>query len=187
MRKKIVIGLDFDGVVAYNPARVARLPIALFKKHILGVTKVSFFVPRTPLERFFWSLVHESSVFPAYGTGFLKTLVKEVAIEAHLVTGRFGFLEENLKRFLNRWNLRDCFKTITINTNEEQPHLFKELLIKRLHFDYYIEDNWDIVEYLSKKKLATKILWIYNILDRGREYPHKYPYLEKALLDIVKR
>ena len=40
--KKIIVGLDFDGVVAYNPARLARLPIAVIKRYILGIDKVSF-------------------------------------------------------------------------------------------------------------------------------------------------
>ena len=183
--KKIIVGLDFDGVVAYNPARLARLPIAVIKRYILGIDKVSFFVPKTPLQRSLWALAHESSMFPARGAAMLRKMTREHVIEAHLVTSRFAFLEPNLHRFLTRWNLLDCFTSITLNTREEQAHTYKERIIREKKFDYYVEDNWDIVSHLQRKHLKTEIHWIYNILDRGRRYPRKHPYLEQALAAII--
>ncbi len=184
--KKIVVGLDFDGVVAYNPARLMRLPVSFVKTHVLGVTGTSFFVPKTDWQRTLWALAHETSMFPALGTGYLRDLVRTGRIEAHLVTARFGFLERNLLRFLSRWNLTDVFTTITLNTGEEQPHLFKERIIRVKRFAYYIEDNWDIVSHLSRGKTGTEIHWIYNLFDRSRVYRHKHPYLKKALETIVR-
>ena len=186
MKKKIVVGLDFDGVVAYNPARLARLPIAVIKRHILGIHKVSFFVPQNDWQRDLWALGHETSVFPALGASTLRQLVRDGRVEAHLVTARFGFLEGHLLRFLDRWQLRDIFATVTLNKKEEQPHLFKERIIRVKKFHYFIEDNWDIVDHLNHGKTQTQIHWIYNLFDRGREYPHKHPYLKKALETIVK-
>ena len=185
MAKPIVVGLDFDGVVAYNPARLARHPISLFKEHVLGIKEVSFFVPKTGLQRAVWSLVHESSMFPSAGASALRRLVTDGTIEAHLVTSRFGFLEPNLKRFLERWHLSDTFASIAVNRREEQPHRFKERILRTKKFTYYIEDNWDIVAYLTAQKLPTEIHWIYNILDRGKSYPFKYPYLAKSLERIA--
>lgn len=187
MKRKIIVGLDFDGVVAYNPARLTRLPIALIKKHLLGIHKVSFFVPKTPLQRGLWALAHESSMFPARGAQLLRDLTREGVIEAHLVTSRFAFLEPNLYQFLNRWNLRQCFTSITLNKREEQPHKYKERVIRKMQFDYYLEDNWDIVAHLSSAAIDTEIHWIYNLLDRNREFPTKHPYLEHALQDILKK
>lgn len=185
VKKKIVVGLDFDGVVAYNPARLARLPIAFVKRHVLGMQNVSFFVPKTPLQRMLWALAHESSLFPAKGASMLRILTRDRKIEAHLVTSRFAFLEPNLRQFLKRWNLMDCFSSVTLNTKEEQAHQYKERVIREKKFDYYVEDNWDIVSHLSHKHLKTEIHWIYNILDRGRAYPWKHPYLEDALTSII--
>lgn len=156
MKRPIIVGLDFDGVVAYNPARVARHPISLFKQHVLGIHTVKFFVPKNSFERAFWSLAHESSMFPALGVSYLRNVVKERVVEAHLLTSRFGFLEPNLRRFLRRWNLTDTFKTVTLNTHEEQPHMFKERIIRAKKFDYYVEDNWDIVSHLVAKKVPSK-------------------------------
>lgn len=184
-KKKIIVGLDFDGVVAYNPARLARLPISFVKRHVFGIERVNFFVPHTALERSLWVLAHETSMFPSYGATTLRRLVKDGTIEAHLVTARFAFLERHLERFLTIWGMHDVFKTITLNTNEEQPHLYKERMIKAGKFDHFIEDNWDIVSHISAKQTKTKIHWIYNILDRNRPYAYKYPYLERALRAVV--
>lgn len=187
MKKKIVVGFDFDGVVAYNPARLARFPISLIKHALFRKNTVGFFVPKTPLTRFLWALGHETSVFPARGASLLRQLTEDGVIEAHLVTARFGFLEQHLVRFLERWNLRDAFKSITLNSREEQPHEYKASIVQEKKFDFYIEDNWDIVSYINKQKGNTQIHWIYNLFDRGRVYPHKHPYLEKALTAIIKK
>lgn len=186
MRKKIVVGLDFDGVVAYNPARIFRLPIALVKKHLLGIKGTSFYVPHGKLAQAIWTLMFSSSVVPAKGVGLLRKLVDSGTIEAHLVTGRFSFMEGQLERWLRGWRMDKIFASITTNSRDEQPHLFKEQVIKRRRFDYYIEDNLDIVRYLTKKT-KTKIFWIFNILDRTQFYPSKYPFLEKALEAITAR
>lgn len=185
MKRKIIVGLDFDGVVAYNPARLARLPIALVKQHILGEKKISFFVPKTPFQKGLWALAHESSLFPAKGAALLRKLTGEGRIEVHLVTSRYPFLEANLYQFLRRWNLLDCFSSITINTKEEQAHKYKEGVLRAKKFDYFVEDNWDIVSHLHHSRLTTEVHWIYNILDRNRIYPWKHPYLEHALEAIT--
>lgn len=186
MKKPLVVGFDFDGVVAYNPARLARFPISYFKRNILGIHTVRFFVPKNSIERAFWSLAHESSMFPSYGASHLQRLVAERRIEAHLVTSRFGFLEPNLRRFLNFWGLADTFTSVTLNRKEEQPHEFKERTIRANKFDYYVEDNWDIVSYLAAQQLPTKVHWIYNIFDRNKQYQYKYPYLEKSLAAMMR-
>lgn len=185
MAKKIIVGLDFDGVVAYNPARLARFPISFIKQHIFGVQKVGFFVPKTPIQRALWALGHETSMFPSQGATLLRHLTHTHQIEAHLVTGRFGYLEKGLMRFLKQWNLLDCFTSITVNEKEEQPHAFKERIIRAKKFSYYVEDNWDIVSHLTHQNLYTEIHWIYNLFDRAKPYTYKYPFLQKSLEHIV--
>ena len=49
----------------------------------------------------------------------------------------------------------------------------------------YIEDNFDIVDHLSKTT-KTKIVWIYNIFDRGLAFPQKFPHLKSAI-EMVKK
>jgi len=185
MRKPVKIGLDFDGVVAYNPFRVIRFPISFLKRNILGIEKLSFWYPKKRWQQIFWRILHESSIFPAKGIDTLKQLIEEEKIEAHLITARYSFLDDHLHKWLEKHKLKKLFKTINLNKNNEQPHLFKEKIINKHKFDIFIEDNLDIVTYLHGKG-KTRIYWIYNFLDRYYKHPFKYPYLEKALKDIFK-
>jgi len=190
MKRRIKLGLDFDGVVAYNPFRLVRAPWAYFKRRILKVRKLTFFYPKNNLEKYIWKILHDSSILPANGTEILEELVTGKSVEAHLITGRYRFLNNHLYNFLDKYEMRNIFKSINFNKRDIQPHIFKEELIRKLGIEVFVEDNWDIVEYLSDKKRKypnkVKIFWIYNLIDRYREYKYKYPYLEKALREIIK-
>lgn len=186
IKRVIKVGLDFDGVVAYNPFRIVRPIVAFLKRNFLGVKKLKFYYPKSHWQQIFWIILHNSSVFPARGTQLLKELIKDGKIEAHLITARYSFLDDHLNNWLRRYGLQHLFKSINLNKSDKQPHLFKDEIISKYKLDYYIEDNLDIVKYLNSK-FGTKIYWIYNILDRWHDYPHKFPYLEKALENIIKK
>lgn len=183
--KKLKVGFDFDGVIAYNPFRIIRFPVSYFKRNVLGMKKLSFIYPKYRWQQMIWTILHESSVFPAKGVEMMKDLIREEKIEAHLITARYSFLDGHLYKWLDRHKLKKFFKTINLNKNNEQPHLFKEKLIKHHNLDIFIEDNLDIVKHLHGKG-KTNIYWIYNLFDRNIEHPYKYPYLEKAIQDIIK-
>jgi uncharacterized HAD superfamily protein len=181
MKGKIIrIGLDFDGVVAYNPFRIIRAPITYFKRRILGIRKLQFYIPKSAPERFVWTVVHESSMFPAFGCTKLKELSHRDDLEFHLITARFHFLQKSVDRWLSRYGLAEVFSGVHLNKYDKQPHEHKLEIIRTLKLDYYVEDNWDIISYLTGKT-ETEIFWIYNITDRGYPYPKKFPYLKKAL------
>ncbi|PIP33122.1 hypothetical protein COV53_00380 [Candidatus Gottesmanbacteria bacterium CG11_big_fil_rev_8_21_14_0_20_37_11] len=193
MKGKIKVGFDFDGVVAYNPFRVVRPIIAFIKHDILGIKKLRFWYPQKKWQQIFWVIVHESSIYPACGIELLKKMVTDQQIEAHLITARYSFLNNRLHNWLNKYKLSGYFKTINLNINDDQPHLFKSELIDKYRLNYYIEDNWDIVNYLAnckkqkKTDFNTKIFWIYNVSDRNIKFPSKFPYLQKALEELSKQ
>ena len=181
--RKIKVGLDFDGVVAYNPFRIIRAPIKWFKREVLGVRKLTFFVPKNWWQRLLWTVIHESSIVPARGFNRLRELAKRDDVELYLITARFGFLKSNLENWLKKYRAYDLFKSININENCEQPHEYKLRLANELNLDYYIEDNLDIVVYL-KDRVKAKVFWIYNLMDRRHPYPDKFPCLEEALKEV---
>jgi uncharacterized HAD superfamily protein len=185
MKQQIIqVGIDFDGVLAYNPFRVIRAPVTYVKRNLLGQHKTRFYIPKTSAEKFVWGILHESSIFPAQGVDLLKSLVKERKIEAHLVTARYSFLQPQLYQWIGKHNLDQIFSSITINKNDQQPHIYKTNIVEERKFDYFIEDNLDIVTHVSKQD-RTQVLWIYNIIDKSYPYPYKFPYLQKALEYIV--
>src|SRR3989338_11570931 len=186
MKKKIRVGLDFDGVVAYNPMRIFRAWMAFIKRRILRIKKLRFWYPKYSWQKFLWIIIHESSIFPSAGCDLLAYLAEKNLIEFHLVTARYSFLDDSLRKWLKKYKIEQVFKTINLNIKDEQPHIFKEKIIDKYRFDYFIEDNFDIINYLSPKN-PSKIYWIYNIFDRWYDYPEKYPYLEKALRAICQK
>jgi len=89
VKKKILrIGVDFDGVVAYNPFRLVRSPVAYIKKNVLGIKKLKFFVPKNWWQKIIWTIIHESSVLPANGVSLLKESAKNNSVELFLITAR---------------------------------------------------------------------------------------------------
>src|SRR3989304_7235575 len=135
MSGKIKVGLDFDGVVAYNPFRVIRAPVSLVKKRLLGFRKLSFYYPRRKWEQIFWKILHESSIFPARGIDLLVDAIKRGTIEAHLITARYSFLDDHLYDWLDKYKIKRLFTSINLNKKDEQPHLFKERIIKQRTLD----------------------------------------------------
>jgi hypothetical protein len=183
--KVLRVGFDLDGVILYNPARSIRPFVFLFKRIFLKNRLKKFWVPRGKWEKLFWRLAHKSSIFLAPGFDEIEKLVKEKKIEAYLVTGRFSFLKDDFEGWLKKMKAKEYFSGCYYNENDEQPHLFKQRLVKKLKLDYYIEDNWNIVDFLNSNNSSTKIFWIYNFFDKKINYPYKFPYLGKAIEKIV--
>jgi len=63
-------------------------------------------------------------------------------------------------------------------------------MTKKLKVDYFVEDNWDVVNYLSqtfkKSKFKTEVWWISNFLDQQIDYPHKYLSFKAVIEDLKK-
>lgn len=183
-KEEVLIGVDFDGVVTQNPLRAARVLIATIKHKILKIKRLSFFVPRNRWQRIVYYIgVIAPSFWPAEGTEALKEMSKLKKYQFVLVTGRYGFVEKQTNKWLEKHGLSRCFRTVFINKSQEQPHEFKRRIILEEKFDYYIEDNWDIVNRLSPS-VKTKIYWISNFLDQKRSYVYKFPSLSRALESI---
>lgn len=174
------IGFDMDGVLLYNPARIIRPLISSIKRIFLHKKKLKFYYPKTGPEKLFWRFVHKSSIFNASGLSEITRLVEEGKIEAYLITARYNFLGSTVERWVRKNQLEKTFKGVFYNNKDGQPHEFKEDIIKKLNLDIYVEDNYDIVNHLTKTTSAD-ILWIYNILDRETIFPKKFPHLKHAI------
>jgi len=181
--KKLRVGFDLDGVLLYNPARIVRPIIVFLKKIFLKKEADKFHYPKTRLQKFVWLLFHKVVFGPALGYDQLKQMLKTKKIKAYIITGRNESLEDDFNRWIKKLDAKKYFSGCYFNNNNEQPYLFKERMISKLKLDLYIEDNWDIVSYLNSK---AKVYWIYNILDRGKKYPNKFPSLNSVITKIKK-
>ncbi|PIY72562.1 hypothetical protein COY87_00310 [Candidatus Roizmanbacteria bacterium CG_4_10_14_0_8_um_filter_33_9] len=181
-KQPLRVGFDLDGVLLYNPARIIRPIVALYKNTFLHKKDLAFYYPYSSFAQWMWKQFHKSSIFIAPGMNIIESLVKQNKIEAYLITARYSFLGPELLKWVNKHGFKRIFSGIYYNSKNEQPHLYKEKMINKFSLNIFVEDNWDIVNYLSKdNKVKCNIFWIYNIFDRGIQYSYKFPYLIKAV------
>jgi len=181
-RKPIKVGFDLDGVLLYNPARIVRPLISLLKKKkiLIDRKELEFYVPKPGPQQLMWDLFHKSSCFMAPGIDRIRLMKKEGIIEPYLITGRFGHLENDFNKWKRKMRADELFERCYMNSADEQPHLFKERLITELNLEIFVEDNWDIVKYLSSNK-KRKIIWVSNIFDWKITHPYKVSNLNQAI------
>jgi len=179
------VGFDMDGVLLYNPARIIRPFVSSVKKMFLKNKQLHFYFPQTKGEQFMWKLFHKSSIFNAPGLDEITELVRRGKITAYLVTARYSFLGKEVEDWVRKNKLDRTFTGVYSNTQNEQPHEFKERMIRKLKLDIFVEDNFDIVNHLSKTTPA-EIIWIYNIFDRGIPFPKKFPHLSSVVALLKK-
>jgi len=175
------VGFDLDGVLLYNPARNLR-PVTQFLKKVIKKSKPSslnFYIPKTKFEILIWRLVHWSSLYISHGYSDLCKKCLNKKIEAYIITSRYDCLKNDFLFWLKNLKAKKYFVGAYHNKNNMQPHIFKEMMIKQLNLQYFVEDNYDIVSYLSKNTSA-KILWISNTLDRNISYKLKFKSLKEA-------
>lgn len=179
MKKQILkVGFDLDGVLLYNPARIARPIISLIKRFFIKKKNLRFYAPKTFFGKQLWRFFHKSSIFIAPGLEDVKKLIQTKKIKAYIITARYSYLKNDLEIWLKKMKINQYFSGIYYNQKDEQPHIFKERMIKKLGIDIFVEDNLDIVEYLNPE---FKVLWIYNIFDRNYIYKNKFSSLKKVI------
>jgi len=184
--KTIRIGFDLDGVILYNPIRIVRPIVTLAKKILFKKPEVFTYFPKSRFEQLLWTWAHKTSFFVSPGFSKIKELAKDKNVEIYLITSRFSFLKKDLDKWLKRINSKKIFSRCFYNEKNERAHLYKRRLVNKLRLDFFIEDNFDIVNYLSKTT-KTKIFWIYNILDKHINYEFKYPNLSQAMIFFKKK
>lgn len=190
MKKQLRVGFDLDGVLLYNPARIIRPIIFFIKKYILKRDLNKFYYPKNKIEKTIWWILHKSSLWPAHGVKEIINLIKQKKIKAYVVSARYELLEKDFTRWINIIDPDKVFSGCFYNNKNDQPQLFKEKMINKLNLDIFVEDNWDIVSYLDLKSKGqnpkTKIFWIYNLLDRNKPFPNKFPDLNSVIIKIKK-
>ena len=184
MKKQILkVGFDLDGVLLYNPARVVRPIIAFTKKYILKRDLNKFYYPKSGLEKLIWKLFHHTSLWSASGIDDLLKLISDRKIEAYVVSARYELLEADFKKWVKVIDPKKQFSGYFFKKKNQHPQILNKQMIKKLGLDVFVEDNWDIVKHLNSK---AKIFWIYNILDRNKDYKYKFSNL-KATVDYLKK
>lgn len=159
MRKKkiIKIGIDLDGVIVDKPPFIPKKVLEwLVRSH--ENQKLAYRYPCLKLERSLRWFSHHPIFRPPIRKNleFFKNLAAKKQHKFYVVSGRYSFLEDRTWQWLEFNKVDYLFNGIFVNLDNEQPHLFKEKMIKKLRLDVFIDDDFPLASYLSQKIEKTK-------------------------------
>lgn len=154
------IGFDLDRVfINFPPFIPPQIIDWLYKNH--GQKTLSYSIPQSPLSKLIRRTSH-LSLFRSPIRKNIKTLSQiflNPDLKLYLVSGRYRFLENLTFKLLHKYNLITPFAKIYLNSMDEQPHLFKEKILKKLNLDLFVDDDLDLLKYLQESGLKTKLIW----------------------------
>ncbi len=159
--KKIRIGFDLDGVVIGKPFFV---PQSLMEKLVREKVdhRLSYRYPKTAFEISVRIISHN----PLFrhpirkNIKLIKELYKSNKYELFVVSSRYSFLDERTKEWFKFYKMRKFFKHIYINMNNEQPHIYKERMIKKLKLKVFIDDDKPLLNNLKKKVKNVDLVYV---------------------------
>src|SRR3989344_4014384 len=154
------IGFDLDKIFVNFPPLIPSKIIDLLykgKPH----TKLKYRMP-SRLEQ----IIRVFSHYPLFRPPIIKNMnyVKNLSLanknKYYLISSRFSFLEKRTKDLIERYKLNKIFNAMYFNYENKQPHEFKNEIIQKLKLDMYVDDDFQLVEYLSQKNPKTKFFWL---------------------------
>ena len=161
-KKKIIkIGIDLDGVIINKPFFIPKTLIEwLYRARHNHGKKYRF--PKSKIEVWLRKASHYWLLRPPMKKNLqaIREMAKKKNIQIYIISGRYNFLKEKTKQWSKKHKINGLFKNIFLNTKNQQPHLFKEKMAKKLGLGYYFDDDPITVNYLKKKIKKTKILLI---------------------------
>lgn len=153
------IGFDLDKVFIDTPPLIPKIVIdKLYKKKDNGT--LLYRIPGKP-EQIFRRITHLSILRPAIKENleFLRSIPKDKN-KLYLISSRFKFLEHRTKRMIKKHQFNKIFDEMFFNFANEQPHIFKNRIIKNLKLDYYIDDDLSLLNYVAKHNPQTTFFWL---------------------------
>jgi len=154
------IGIDFDKIFVSQPPLIPSNVIEMFYKKKNG--NLSYRIPG--------KLEKKVRIF-SHSTAFRKPIMENFEYiekisnknpELYLVSSRFSFLKNKTDAWLKKNKLEKCFKKMYFNYEDKQPHIFKDEMLKILHIDTFIDDDLDLLLYLSDHNPEIKFYFLTN-------------------------
>lgn len=156
------IGFDLDGIFIGSPPFLPRDLIEwLYRGPQDHEPKYRF--PSTWIEQKIRKWSHQSALRPQISKNveFLKHFSAQGKHKVFLISSRYSFLKAETDEILKKYQLKKYFYRIYLNSDNLQPHIFKEEILKKLNLDLFIEDDFMLLKYLSGRFSKIKLLW-YN-------------------------
>lgn len=159
----MIIGFDFDKVFIDYPPFIPDKLIDLLYKGRLNTKKKELHYRFPGLIERRIRLISHHHFFRRQikeNVRVLKSISKQRNVKTYLISSRFSFLEEATKKIIDRYKIEKYFQKIFFNFSDNQPHEFKEELIKKLKIEKYVDDDLDLSLYLAKKIPQLNVYWL---------------------------
>lgn len=158
MARKYLVAVDLDGVIIDKPLLVPKRLIELLFRG--RSNKIHYRYPNSVIEQLIRKVSHFYLFRPpiAKNIEMIKKMAKLENTTMVVVSSRYSFLEKETYTWLKKRKLEKVFSKIYLNLQNQQPHLYKETLLKKIKADYFLEDDQLIIDYLNSKKLTAKII-----------------------------
>lgn len=153
------IGFDLDKVFINTPPLVPDIIIdKLYKKKSNGT--LLYRIPSVP-EQLFRRATHIPLLRQPIKENlmFLKSIPKK-GNKLYIISSRYKFLETPTRQLIKRYGLDEVFDGLYFNYKNEQPHKFKNAVLKRLNLDKYVDDDLALLNYVAKENTKTKFYWL---------------------------
>jgi hypothetical protein len=152
VKSKPKVGFDLDGVIVGKPFFIPKSLLEwLYRAHD-GQEK-KYRVPDFLPEIYLRKASHHWLMRPPLQRNLKKVrkIIRNENIDPYFISGRFSFLSHRTQVWLEKHLPDFTFDRVFINTKNEQPHLFKEKMIKKLGINNFFEDDPLTLKYLKEK------------------------------------
>lgn len=158
---KIRIGFDYDRVFVNYPPFIPSAIIEMLYKRRGG--NLSYRIPGK-IEQKIRILSHYHLLRPVISKNItaMQQIVKNKNVETYVISSRFSFLREKTHEWNKKNNMQNYFKEMFFNFQDEQPHVFKERIIRQAKINKFIDDDLDLLSYLAKRNPNVEFYWINN-------------------------
>lgn len=155
---KTRIAFDLDGVIVDKPPLIPKPLLEWLFKGSFN-RRLYYRFPKSKVEQFVRKVSHFYLLRPQIkkNVGFVSRLAKENNYELYIISSRYSFLEKETWNWLKQRKMDGIFKKVFLNLEDNQPHLFKEKILKKVKADIFVDDDAMLADYLAEKLKAIKI------------------------------
>ncbi len=161
--RKIIIGIDIDGIFVDKPPLVpARVINYLYRK--TNSKSLEYKIPVNYFDKKLRIISHSKMFRPIIknNLNWLKENTHNPDLNIYIVSGRYSFLERKTKKLLRNNGVDLTDEKIKLNNKNIQPHIFKNQIIKSLKINFMIDDDIFMLKYLSTLNPDTTFVWFAN-------------------------
>lgn len=157
--QKVRIGFDLDGIFIDSPPFIPKRIIEKLYKR--SDNALSYRIPGKAEQK-----IRVLSHFPIIRPPIKKNISsliqtsKNKDINLYLISSRFSFLKKRTSQWDEKNKLLNYFKKVFFNDRDEQPHLFKNRVIREEKIEKFIDDDIDLLKYLAKENPKVEFFWL---------------------------